>query len=132
MERCEFQNTQVSNGRSKACPDEKLQIKKKNTLNKGFSFFCTAELKVFLSCSKSLVVLSGFLKTTAITNRSGPPWEGGTPMAAVSRMLLSTALQMRSISTELTCANRIDSNKIGLRTTGGFSSVKINLQFKLH
>lgn len=46
------------------------------------------------------------LNTTAIVNNSGPPPEGGTPIAAVSRMLLSTPLHMRSISTELTCPNK--------------------------
>lgn len=76
------------------------------TLNRGFSFFCTAELKDTLNWFKSAVVLSGFLNTTAITNFSGPPVGGGTPMAAVSRTWSSASLQILSISTELTCSNK--------------------------
>lgn len=46
--------------------------------------------------------LSESLNTMATTNRSGPPPGGGTPIAAVSMISELTALQIRSISTELT------------------------------
>ena len=74
-----------------------------NTLNSGFNFFCSAEFKDTLNLSKSGVDTFECLKTTAITNLSGPPPCGGTPMAAVSWTESSTALVIRSISTELTC-----------------------------
>lgn len=74
-----------------------------NTRNSGFSFFWRAELKDILNWCKSCFAKFASLNTTTIVNNSGPPPEGGTPIAAVSRTLLSTSLHMRSISTELTC-----------------------------
>lgn len=79
---------------------------RKFTLNKGFSCFWSAELKEVFKWFKSGMDLHASLKTTAITSCSGPPPESGTPNAAVSRMLLSTPLQMRSISMELTWITR--------------------------
>lgn len=87
-------------------PEKKKKKEQKiNTRNKGFSFFCTAELKDILNWFKSGFGLFDSLNTTAITRCSGPPLGGGTPTAAVSRTRSSTSLQMRSISTELTWPN---------------------------
>nr|GMC73833.1 hypothetical protein Iba_chr03cCG4500 [Ipomoea batatas]GME00751.1 hypothetical protein Iba_scaffold55803CG0010 [Ipomoea batatas]GME01474.1 hypothetical protein Iba_contig1799CG0030 [Ipomoea batatas] len=72
------------------------------TLNSGFNFFCREELNEVINAPKFCFDLSESLKTTTITNFSGPPPTGGTPMAAVSRILSSTALQMRSISRKQT------------------------------
>jgi hypothetical protein len=76
-----------------------------STLNNGFSVFWRAELKDIFNFSKSCGVMFEFFSTTATANCSGPPPEGGIPIAAVSTMLLSTPLHMRSISTELTYPN---------------------------
>lgn len=78
------------------------QQERKLTLNKGFSCFWSAELKDVFNSFKTGRDLVASSKTTAITSCSGPPSGGGTPMAAVSRMLLSTLLHIRSISMELT------------------------------
>lgn len=75
------------------------------TLNNGFSVFWRAELKDIFSFCKSCAVTFEFFNTAAIANCSGPPPEGGIPIAAVSTILLSTPLHMRSISIELTYPN---------------------------
>lgn len=79
-----------------------IQKTEQNTLKKGFSFFCSAELNSNFNWSKVISSKSFSLKTTAIINCSGPPPEGGTPIAAVSRIASLTLLQIRSISMELT------------------------------
>lgn len=76
-----------------------------STLNNGFNVFWRVELKDILNFCKSCGVMFEFFSTTATVNSSGPPPEGGIPMAAVSTILLSTPLHMRSISTELTYPN---------------------------
>lgn len=73
-----------------------------HTLKRGFNFFCKAELRETFNEFKLSFGPLESLNTTAITNLSGPPPGGGTPTAAVSRILSSTALQTFSISTELT------------------------------
>lgn len=86
-----------------------------HTLNRGFNFFCKAELKENFNEFKLCFDPSESLNTTAITNLSGPPPGGGTPIAAVSRIVSATALQTFSISTELTWQNESQVSVTGKR-----------------